>query len=196
MIDSTQTAMFMTSGLLRSVQRNQQKFSLGGAFIKYSYLKYLPILHRFWVVSFLCISLFSLCTFHAILFRSIQEASSVKVSVPVIRNHKAFTSAYLEAKVRELQPYGSDYLKASKMFESGQAHILSKTLGKFHSTFSVESQSDASRQLKVEISKKSGLSRDIMSQLHFSCSCDHFKRPSVKMCKHLIYCLLCFFVRD
>ena len=121
---------------------------------------------------------------------------SCKVSGPVIRNHKAFTSAYLEAKVRELQPYGSDYLKGSKMLESGQSLILSKTLGKFHSTFRVESQSDASRELNVEISRKSGLSRDIMSQLHFSCSCIHFKRPSVKLCKHVIYCLLCFFVRD
>ena len=68
-----------------------------------------------------------------LLFRSIPEAASTAS----VSNYKSFTSDYLEAKVRELQPHGSDYLKASKMFDVGRSMILCKMLGKSHSVFKV-----------------------------------------------------------
>ena len=90
----------------------------------------------------------------------------------------------------------SHYLKASKMIDVGRSMILSKMLGKSHSVFKVESQSDSSKHVLVKIVHKSGLSRDIMSQFQVSCSCIHFQRSDVKFCKHVIYCLRCFYVRD
>ena len=107
-----------------------------------------------------------------------------------------FSSSYLERKVNELQPNGGDFKKAANMYLLGESFIVSKTIRKHHNEFKIESQKDSKTKYDVSIVKRTSLARDIMSQYHCKCSCPHYQKAHVTICKHIIYCLLCFYVRE
>ena len=110
---------------------------------------------------------------------------------------KVFTSEYIDAKVKEVQPYGSEVKKANLMCLVGTGYILEEKLSNGVATFSVESQTDADAEPHhVKISRKSKLSRDLFGQFNLSCSCLHFARPEIRLCKHLIYILKSYYVRS
>ena len=108
-----------------------------------------------------------------------------------------FTHEYLEAKVKESQPHGNDFAKARRMHLLGSAFIIEKSVANSVSTFNVESQRDSSiPPYKVKIEKVSKLSRDKLAQFDFSCTCPHFiHHKEVKLCKHIIYVLMCYYLR-
>ena len=117
-------------------------------------------------------------------------------SVPMAISYpKLFTTEYLEAKVKDCQPHGSDFEKANSMFSAGTDYILNESVANNFARFSVQAQSENVEPYGVEIEKKHNLSRDKMSQLSSSCSCPHFQKRKIKYCKHIIYVILCKYVR-
>lgn len=130
-----------------------------------------------------------------------QNIFSIKISIFRTANRSEaprahFTTSYLERKVNELQPNGGDFKKAANMYLLGESFIVSKTIRKHHNEFKIESQKDSKTKYDVSIVKRTSLARDIMSQYHCKCSCPHYQKAHVTICKHIIYCLLCFYVRE
>ena len=81
------------------------------------------------------------------------------------------------------------------MFSAGTDYILNESVANNFARFSVQAQSENVEPYRVEIERKHNLSRDKMSQLSSSCSCPHFQKRKIKFCKHIIYVILCKYVR-
>ena len=110
---------------------------------------------------------------------------------------KVFNKDYLDSKVKEVQPYGSEVQKADRMYLLGTGYILKDSFSNGVGDFSVESQTDADvPSHHVKIVRKSKLHRDTISQFKFDCSCKHFARPEIKLCKHIIYVLKCYYSKS
>ena len=118
---------------------------------------------------------------------------SMPISYP-----KLFSSAeHLQNRVKEFQPHGSDFEKASTMLLQGKTLILNENVANNVATFSIQCQSENPMPYSVKIKKKHNLSRKHNpSQFSFACNCPHYEKRKITFCKHIIYVLRCYYVRD
>ena len=117
---------------------------------------------------------------------------SMAISYP-----KLFVSAdHLQARVKEFQPNGTDFEKSNTMLLKGKTLILNENVANNVATFSIQCQSTNLVPYSVKIKKKHNLSRDKLCQFSFSCTCPHYEKRKITFCKHIIYVLRCYYVRD